>query len=297
MRMTRLRADGLLLLAAIIWGTGFVAQKESIGAIGPLFFVGARFLLSSLVLAPVACFEVKRHPIKIQRRDYGLAFLIGCCLLIAASLQQIALQTTSVTNAGFLTALYMAFVPFVGRLMSGTKLKPIVLVACAFSLMGAWLLSGGSPGTWSRGDLLLLLSAIVWAIHINLITRFQSHTARPFFLSFFQYSVTGLTGLLMALIFEPGTGRGELIQTWPMIAYTGLISGGIGFTLQIVAQEYTPAAEASLIMVTESVFAAIAGILFLKEKLTLTGFIGCSLIIGGVLMVELAPRLGWSRKQ
>jgi drug/metabolite transporter (DMT)-like permease len=286
--MTRLRADFLLLTAALIWGTAFVAQKVGNGMIGPFLFVAGRFTLSALLLIPLAWREARSSE-RLTRRDWMLAGTIGVVLCALATLQQIGLTITSVTNAGFITSLYIAFVPFVGWLIVRAAIRPLVLGGVAVSLLGAWLLAGpGQAAGLSFGDVLVLISAIITSLHIVLVSLFLKTVHRPFFLSFMQYSVTAVLAGVIGFSVETTdwhAAQGAL----PTILYAGLLSGGVGFTLQIVAQRYTPATEAALIMSLESVFAAIAAAVLLGERLTMTAAIGCGLVMLGVVLVEIVP--------
>jgi drug/metabolite transporter (DMT)-like permease len=288
--MTRLRADLLLLTAALIWGTAFVAQKVGNGIIGPYMFIAGRFVLSALLLTPLAVKEARAGQ-KLRRRDWLLAVGIGVTLFAGATMQQVGLKMTTVTNAGFITALYIAFVPFVAWAIIRTAVRPLVLAAVAVSLLGAWLLADqGAATRLSMGDFLVLGSAGLFALHIVLVSIFQKAAHRPFFLSFTQYAVVALIAGVVGAAVEPidwQTVRAAL----PSIAYAGLLSGGVGYTLQIVAQRYTPATEAALIMSLESVFAAVAAAFVLGERLTLLAGLGCGLILLGVVLVEIVPIL------
>jgi drug/metabolite transporter (DMT)-like permease len=288
--MTRFKADSLLLLCAFIWGTAFVAQKDLHAAQWPALFVAARFLLSAVLLAPLAWWEARRPqaPRPVRRRALALAGLIGLCLCAGATMQQWALTGTTATNGGFLTAVYVAFVPFVVWAVAGTPPRPLVLLACAVAVLGAWLLAGGKSGGWSRGDLVLIASDLVWALHITLIARFLGAANRPFLLCFVQYAVTAAgAGLVSALGEHPQAA--DFAASLPAIAYAGIASGGIAYTLQIIAQRHAPAAEAALILSLESVFAALAGALVLHERLGLVASLGCLLILTGAVMVDVAP--------
>jgi len=288
--MTRLRADFLLLTAALIWGTAFIAQKVGNAAIGPFLFVSGRFVLSALLLAPLAAREA-RGAAKLRPRDWLLAAGIGATLFVGASLQQLGLKMTSVTNAGFITALYIAFVPFVARAIIRTAVRPLVLVAVAVSLLGAWLLTDhGETTHLSAGDFLVLASAGLFALHIVLVSIFLKTVHRPLFLSLAQYSVVAVVAGIVGFSIEP-LSWASVRDALPSIAYAGLLSGGVGYTLQIVAQRYTPATEAALIMSMESVFAALAAAIRLGERLTLLAALGCGLILLGVVMVEIIPIL------
>lgn len=288
--MTRLRADLLLLLTAMIWGTAFVAQKVGNEAIGPFLFVAGRFFLSALLLIPLARREARTGDNKLQRRDWLLGLGIGAALFSGSSLQQVALNSTSVTNAGFLTALYIAFVPFVGWIVVRTPVRPMVLAAVAVSLLGAWLLADEGATPLTRGDLLVVGSAVLYALHIVLVSIFLRQTNRPFFLCLLQYSMTAVFAAAVGFAVEP-VNLEELRGALPTILYAGILSGGLGYTFQIVAQRHTPATEAALIMSMESVFAALAAAILLGERLTVLAAVGCGLVLFGVIMVEVGPAL------
>jgi drug/metabolite transporter (DMT)-like permease len=288
--MTRLRADFLLLITAMIWGTAFVAQKIGNGAIGPFLFVAGRFFLSALLLAPLALREMRLGEHRLARRDWLLGLGIGVTLFAGSAIQQVALNTTSVTNAGFLTALYIAFVPFVAWAVVRTRIRPIVLAAVVVSLLGAWLLANHGAAPLTHGDFLVLGSAMLYALHIVLVSIFLKQTHRPFFLCLLQYSVTAALGAAIGFTIEPANLE-ELRGGLPTILYAGILSGGLGYTFQIVAQRYTPATEAALIMSMESMFAALAAAVLLGERLTLLATIGCGLVLLGVIMVEVGPAL------
>ena len=287
--MNRLRADLLLLLTAFIWGTAFIAQKDANHSMGPIIFVGMRFLLSALCLLPLALYEMRRQTTPLTRKDWLQAGLVGLCLCTGSCLQQAGLVTTSATNGGFLTALYVVIVPFMVWGLNRVRPQALVLLACAVSIAGAWLLTDdGSARHWSFGDLLVVLADFAWAMAITVIGDFLQRTHRPFFLSFVQYAVTAVLGLGVGLAFEPVSLPG-IGDAAPAILYAGILSGSVAFTLSVIAQKYTPPAEASLIMCLESVFAALAGAVMLHERLTFTAGVGCALILLGVVMVEIGP--------
>jgi drug/metabolite transporter (DMT)-like permease len=287
--MTRLRADALLLFTAVIWGTAFVAQKAGNEAMHPVAFVGVRFLLSAVALAPLAFLEWRRARVPLTRADVGLLLLIGGGLAVGSILQQVALVTTTATNAGFLTALYVVLVPFTAWLLTREFVRPLVLGACAISLVGAWLLTtGGKALIWSPGDVQLLISVVIWAFWISLVAIYLKRTNRPLLMAFVQFAITGLvasatTPFVAANAFS---GVGEAL---PALLYTGLLSGALAFTIQGIAQRYTPPAEAALLMSLESVFAAIAGAVFLGERLSPVSLLGGALILLGVALVEVGP--------
>lgn len=289
--MNRLRADLLLLLTALIWGTAFIAQKYANIAMPPITFVGARFLLSALMILPLVVYESRQQTVGLSRTDWWQALLVGLCLVAGACLQQVGLLTTSATNAGFLTALYVVIVPFMVWVMSGQRPRALVLAACLISIYGAWLLADdGQTHHWSQGDLLVVAADVAWALAITIIGLFLQRTQRPFFLSFAQYSITAVVALALGLATEGVSLHGVRLAL-PAILYAGILSGGVAYTLQIVAQRHTPAAEAALIMCLESVIAALAGALMLHERLTPAAALGCGLILLGVALVETGPAL------
>jgi drug/metabolite transporter (DMT)-like permease len=284
--MNRTRADVLLLIVALIWGTTFVAQKSANAHVGPILFVALRFLAATVFLLPLAVWEARRSAAPLRRADWIAAGIIGSCLCAGCWFQQIGLETTTATNAGFLTAVYMVVVPFVAWGFSGRPPRPLVLVAGVIAVAGAWLLGGGGSGaTWSRGDIIILAGDLVWAAHITLVGHHQGVAARPVLLSLVQCLITALASLPAALVWQPAS-LSALGAALPAIAYAGIVSSGFAFTMQIVAQRHTPAAEAALIMSLESVFAAVAGAMLLHEMLSVPAAIGAGLILTGVVLVE-----------
>lgn len=289
--MTRLRADALLLLVAVIWGVAFVAQKDGNQSIGPLLFVAVRFFISTLTLIPAAVIETKRNPVRLKRADFVRASLVGLMLFIGIALQQIALVTTTATNGGFLSALYIVLVPFAAWFLQGTRVRPAVFLACVVSIVGAWLLSDfGAGKKLAKGDMIILIADIAWALHIVLTSKFIRRTHRPLFLSCAQ----AVVGMVLAWIGVAVSEPVILHKVWialPYILYVAIVSGSIAYTIQIIAQKHTPASEAALIMSMESVFAAIAGAFFLSERLTTIAACGCALILLGVIIIEAGPLL------
>ena len=289
--MTRLRADALLLFTAMIWGTAFIAQKIGNESMGPMAFVAARFLLSAAMLLPFALYEKKRQTEPLTRRDYAIVIAVGLLLFAGGSLQQIAMMTASATHGGFLTALYIVIVPFASWIMTRERVRPLVVAACVASITGAWLLTyRGEQGSWQTSDIFLVVSDFAWAFWIVLIGLFLKTAQRPFFLAFMQFAITGVVALPLSLIFEHTTLSG-LQTALPALLFTGIISGGFAFTLQIFAQKHTPPAEAALIMSLESVFAALAGAWLLGERLGYLAMIGCAMILAGAIVAEVVPTL------
>ena len=290
--MSRLGADSLLLVTAFLWGVTFVAQKYA-AAIMPAFaFVGARFAVSAAVLAPLALREFRRKPHAPGRDEWRLALAIGLALFLGTSLQQIGIETTSATNAGFLTACYVVLTPLVVWLLTGARPRAIVAAAGFVSLIGAWLLStGGALGPPNVGDALVLLADFAWATGIALTPVFLARSGRPLLLAFVQYAVCAAIAAICSAVFESATFE-ALAAALPTILFSGVVSGAIAYTIQIFALAHTPPAEAALILALESLFAAVAGVLLLGERLTAIGAVGCGLILAGAAAVEIGPLLG-----
>ena len=238
--MSRLGADVLLLTTAGVWGVTFVVQKD-IGHLPPLAFVAARFAVSGLAVAPLAFLEgrARGFPLRSARGRWRSPSL-------GASLQQAGLATTSATNGGFLTACYVVLTPFVVWTLSGARPRAIVLAAGAVSLAGAWLLAaGGGPARPPTiGDGLVLMSDLAWATQIALTPIYLGRTERPLSLAFSQYAVCSALAAAASVVFETAEA-GAFLAAAPAILFAGLVSGGLGYTLQIVGQHYTPPAEAA----------------------------------------------------
>ena len=283
--MSRLSANCLLLLAAALWGMGFVAQSTAMDAIGPFIFTGLRFLAATLLFLPFALYE--RSKPKADPVAYGPMVLIGLALFIAIIVQQIGLLTTSVTNAGFLTALYVVMVPILALFICRERPSHTVWIGAILALCGLYFLTGANIAAMKTGDALMVVSALFWAIQVILVGRLMAGANRPFTLATTQFGVTALFGLIGGFIFET-TGFDAIIQALPEILYAGLVSGGIAFTLQIIAQRHTTSSQAALFLSTESVFAALFGALFLSERLGLIAAFGAVLILVAILFVELS---------
>ena len=289
--MNRWRADAALALAAAIWGLAFVAQKDASGMVPPVGFVAARFAISALALAPFAAYETRRSVAPLDRRSWRLALALALTLFAGSVLQQIGLTTTTATNGGFLTACYVVLTPLAVWMTTGRAPRLIVAVAATLSVAGAWLLaSGGGPAQpMTAGDGLILISDLAWAFGIAWTPMFLARARRPLTLAFLQYLLCAAISGAVALAFENLAIANFVAALWPLL-FAGLISGGLGFTLQIIGQRHTPPSEAALLLSLESVFAAIAAALLLDERLTLIETAGCALILIGVLLAELGPQ-------
>ena len=293
--MTRWQADSLLLFVAMIWGLAFVGQSSAMAHTGPLAFTGWRFALAAALVAPLAMREL-RQPKScgvMTKRRLGLIIVLGAVFFGASALQQYALLTTRVTNAGFLTALYVVLAPILGFAFLKHRPPAIIWIGAGLSLFGAFLLSGGGLTSLNPGDGLVVISALLWAMQILLIDLLLEEADQPITLAFAQYAVSAVAGIGLSLILK-ASAVPPVSAIWRELLFTGVLSGAVCFTLQAVAQKYTPPSDAAILMSMEALFAAVGGAIVFGDKLDALGWGGCALIIGSVLLVQLAPH--WSRK-
>jgi drug/metabolite transporter (DMT)-like permease len=287
--MRRIHADLLLVLAAVVWGVAFVFQKTAMEHIGPLLFVAARATVATLALLPIALREGRRAPDQFPAGLVSIAALGGGIFFLGAIAQQTGIITASVTNTGFLTALYVVFTPFLVWLFMRRAPAWVVWPAVAMSFIGMWLLGGGTVGGFAHGDLLVAISAVFWAAHVVVVAKATRH-ARPVAFSAIQFGVVALLGTAGAILFEP-ISLTALAAAWREIAFVGLLSSALTFTLLAIAMKYTPPTEAAIIVSSETLFAALAAYLVLGERLSLIGWCGAGLILGAVLLVQAGPML------
>lgn len=281
-----LRADLLMLLTAMIWGSVFVAQSIGMRDIGPFLFSAARFLLASLVLLPLCLWRPGRVLPARSRGLWRSGLLLGLVLSVGINLQQVGLLFTAVTNAGFITGLYVILVPLLGLLL-GQRSGAGIWVGASLALLGLYLLSIGETFSIALGDSLQLAGALAWAVHVLLVAHLARHHD-PLQLALLQFFVCGLLSLLLAVCFEP-IAWPALLAAAPSVLYGALVGVAIGFTLQLVAQRDAIAAHAAVIFSLEAVFAALAGAWLLDEQLTLRGYLGCALMLAGMLAAQLWP--------
>jgi drug/metabolite transporter (DMT)-like permease len=288
--MSRLHADITLLFAAAVWGIAFLFQKSAMGHIGPLAFIAARGLIAALALAPLALREHRRADRAAGKGFWGIAAWGGVAFFVAAWLQQAGIVTATVTNTGFLTALYVVITPFIAWGWSGKVPNPVVWPAVALSAVGTWLLGGGTLSAFSWGDQLVALSALFWATHVVITGRASPH-GRPVAYTAIQFAVVAALAALGSTLLETTTLKG-LNAAATEIAYVGLLSSALTFTLLTVALQHTPPSEAAVIVSMETVFAALAAYLVLGERLGTLGWIGAAVILLAILLIQLGPAIG-----
>jgi drug/metabolite transporter (DMT)-like permease len=285
MRTRALRADILMLLTAMLWGTVFIAQNRGMEHVGPFLFSGTRFILATLVLLPLFFWRPGGSPPQPMNRGLLLGgLLMGLVLSVATNLQQVGLMFTSVTNSGFITGLYVIIVPLLGMLF-GQKTGLGTWTGAGLAVIGMFLLSVGENFQVASGDWLQLAGAVLWGVHVLLISALASRYD-PLRLSVLQIAVCAVFSSVLALIFED-ISLASIQLAAPEIIYGGMVGVVIGFTLQVIAQRDAIASHAAVILSLEAVFAAIAGAWFLDESLTMRGYIGCGLMLAGMLVAQL----------
>ncbi|MFM9940173.1 MAG: DMT family transporter [Hyphomicrobiaceae bacterium] len=285
--MTRLHADLVLLACAAIWGFAFLFQKSAMAHVGPLTFIAARSFVACLALAPLVVREQRQVATPPLGQLCAAAAVAGMAFFLGAAFQQFGLITASVTNTGFLTALYVVATPVIAWGLMRRRPSSLIWVAVAISFVGTWLLGGGAVDAFSPGDLLVAISALFWALHVVLLGRAAGFGAPASFTAL-QFAVVGLLGLAGALLFEDIRLDGILAAAID-IGYVGILSSAVTFTLFTMALRATQPTEAAVIVSSETLFAALGAYLLLGERLPPIGWLGAGAILAATLLVQFAP--------
>lgn len=285
------KADMLLLITAAIWGFAFVAQRAGMEYVGPFTFNGVRFGLGSVSLIPLILYLRRREDGEgpwrgSLRLTLALRFsvLTGVVLFAGASLQQVGIVYTTAGKAGFITGLYVILVPIIGYRW-GQRTTPGTWAGAILALAGLYLLSVTETFSIERGDLLVLSSALFWAIHVLLI-GWLSPQMNPIVLASIQFAVCSALSMIAAFAVETVALKTILEGIVPIL-YGGLCSVGIAYTLQVVAQRTAHPAHASIILTMEGAFAVLGGWLLLSEVLSLRALTGCALMLTGMIVSEI----------
>ncbi len=278
--IARRSARFLLFITAVIWGLAFVAQRAGMDHLGPMVFNTIRFGLGSLILYPI----FRKH---LNRNYLKQAFLAGSILFTGAAFQQWGIVYTTAGKAGFITGLYIVFVPVLG-LLTGHREGKKLWIGIALTLAGLWQLSF-SQGFKSvnPGDILVLAGAVMWALHVRLIGRYAERY-HPGGFAVVQFTTVTILSAAAALILKESWGG--ITSVWLPLAYSGFLSVGIGFTIQIFAQKRVKPAPAAMIMCLEAVFAALGGCILLGETLTTAEISGAVLMFAGMIVAQLPNR-------
>lgn len=291
----KMRANFMLLLTAFIWGTAFVAQIKGMDNLGPFSYAAFRNWVAGFFLIPITLyFRSKDKTTKTEEeKKYEKKNLIlgglacGAVLFVAGSLQQVGLGYTTAGKAGFITALYIVIVPILGMFI-GKKVRPVIWGCVAVAAIGLYLLSITNGLNIGKGDFLVLLCALGFSCHILVIDHF-SPKADGVAMSCIQFFVVAILSSIVMFSFETPTIE-AVLSSWPPIIYAGVLSAGVGYTLQIVAQKDTDPTTASLLMSLESVFALIAGMAILHEAMSGRQIFGCILMFAAIIVAQLPEK-------
>jgi drug/metabolite transporter (DMT)-like permease len=285
-----LRSDALLLITSCIWGFGFVAQRSGMKFVGPFTFNAIRFLLGSLSLIPLimfrrrkAAFSPEQKPVQ-WRKVICSSCMAGTCLFVGVSLQQIGLIYTTAGNGGFITGLYVVLTPIFGMFL-GRKTKIPTWIGAVFTLTGLFFLSAaGHIDRINPGDIITAVSAIFWAFHVLVIDRMVQEVD-PIVLSSGQFAWCSIYSFIV-VFFRESIALGPMMDALIPILYGGLASVGIAYTLQVVAQQDSPPAHATIILCLEGVFAALGGVIILSEPLGSWTLFGFALMFCGMIATQ-----------
>jgi len=281
-----------LIACTFIWGTTFIAQDTGMDNIGPFTFNSVRFFVGFLTVAPfVLLFEKKKvyEQIKVKRNKfYKLIIPVGIFLFLATALQQVSLLYTDVANSAFFTIFYVPMVPIIVYFLFSEKLHWSIWPSVLACVIGGYLLSDVGDANMRFGDSLVLVGALFWALHIIYIGKIINQFDLPFFIALLQNLVVAALSFLLAVIFEEIDFSKIKLETFEIL-YAGILSGGAAFALQLFGQRNISVAPAAIVMSLEGVFAAIAAWIILNQILGLNNIIGCMLIVGGILLSQLAP--------
>lgn len=282
--------DSLLLLTALIWGVAFVAQRAGMQDVGPFTYNAVRFALGAVSLLPLVLLRGRKVPTVPDARPVRplvAGLVAGVVLTFGASLQQVGIVTTTAGKAGFITGLYVILVPLSG-LLWGQRAGAGAWVGAALSIAGLALLSITDTLTIQRGDLIVLVGAFFWAAHVQVVGIFSPRTD-PLRMACVQFAVCSFASAAVAVAMEHPSVAGITSAAGPIL-YGGVLSVGIAYTLQVVAQRSAPPAHAAILLSLESVFAALGGSLLLGERLGPRETAGCVIMFGGMLAAQ-APLL------
>lgn len=298
-----LRSSAMLTLTALIWGVAFVAQSEGTNFVGGFTFNGCRFLIGGIVLIP--CIFLLRKVngeqwAKLsraeQRRQRKTGIVGGICcgvvICLASSLQQFGIAYTTVGKAGFITALYIVIVPLLGLFLK-KKVGANIWISVVIAAAGMYLLCITEGFSIGKGDFLVFLCAIGFSLHILVIDYF-SPKADGVVISCVQFFTAGIISCVLMFLFEKPTWD-AVLSAWAPVLYAGVMSCGVAYTLQVVAQKHVEPTVASLIMSLESVFSVLAGWVLLGQVLTVKELIGCALVFGAIVLAQI-PREMFKKK-
>ena len=281
-----------LIICTLIWGTTFIAQDTGMDNIGPFTFNSTRFFVAFLAVSPfVFLFEKKKIIIQIKNNINQFAKLmipVGVFLFLGTVFQQVSLLYTNVANSAFFTIFYVPMVPIIIYFIFSEKLHWSIWPSAVVCVAGGYFLSNMSDAAIRFGDGLVLIGALFWALHIIYIGKLVKKFDLPFFIALLQNLLVAILSFLLVIIFEEIDFSKIRLETFEIL-YAGILSGGAAFVLQLFGQRNIPPAPAAIVMSLEGVFAAIAAWIILSQILDFNNIIGCTLILGGVLLSQLVP--------
>jgi drug/metabolite transporter (DMT)-like permease len=280
--MSRIKADLMLFITALIWGSVFAIQRIASQTAGVFPFNATRFLLGALILLCVVRFRWKP-----QGKQWLWIVLAGTLLLAASAFQQAGLRTTTAANAGFITGAYVVVIPFILSIFLKQHISWRAWLAAGMTAVGVYMLSAGSELHLNPGDALELAGTFMWALHVIIVGKaMQKMDVMTFAIG--QYLVVGLLGLIPALTLERSAMSG-LPGMWWAVIYAGVLSIAVGFTLQASAQKVAPPTDAAILLSLEAAFAALFGWWWLGESLQPLQWLGCAVILAAILISQIHP--------
>ena len=291
--MDIIKGNLLLLIASFIWGTAFIAQASGMYYVGPLTFTFVRFLMGALTIFPLIYFFEKKIFFKLITNKKTLIIIIctSISLGLGATVQQYALLYTEVSNAAFITALYVPMVPLILRIILKKEIHFSIWIAVIVCLFGLYLLTAEPKSeTASFYDILLIFAALCFAIQIILTDIYTKSNQAPFTFAFSQYFLIFAVSFVFAIFLEKPTLVNIRLEFFE-IFYAGALSVGVAYTLQIIGQKKTSPAPAAIILSMETVFAAIFAWILISQSMSLTKILGCFLIFLGIIIAQLFPLL------
>ena len=279
-------------VCCLIWGTTFIAQDTGMDEIGPFTFNGVRFFVGFLALVPFFLVIEKNkffNEFNKDRRNFlYLSISIGIFLFLASALQQVALLYTDVANAAFFTIFYVPLVPFVLYILYRKKVHWSVWPSVLLCVVGGYLLTNFYDASVRKGDILVLICALFWSLHIIFIGQLVEKFDLPVTVGLIQTLIVSILSIFIGLVYETFTISNILSETYEIL-YAGVLSGGFAFVLQIYAQKNISPAPAAIIYSLEGVFATIAAWIILNQILNIDNILGCLFILSGVLLSQLMP--------
>lgn len=294
--MRKFISEILLIIVTIVWGLAFIWQNIASKVLGPLTVVGIRSVIAVIFIILVAIFVPglykSQDPKKLikkvsKKQEWILGIICGVVLFISMYVSQLGIGMTTAGKAGFITVLYICFVPFIGVFL-GNKLNKFFIIGLVLSVIGFYFISVKEEFSLELGDIVVLISALLFGIHI-IIIDYSAARVNSMFLSIVQLVVVSILSLILAAITERIVLAEVISVIWPLLAI-GILSSGIGYTLQIIGQKNVPPHTASLILSLESIVAVIGGVLVLDEHVGVREGIGMLLVFIGIIISQVPDK-------